>query len=163
MAAKYTFPFHLPKTYYRAIGEVAARWSLFELQVLMAIRDILRMDAKQGRILIQGMATRPRLAILKALANNWVTDGKLKKEIIAIVQESVKFANDRNGLAHGVWGYKSNKLALCLIHMHEPQHRWLPKAERITSQQILAKAQTILMLDKRLWRAIQALKASYTP
>ena len=34
MTRMQVFPFHLPATYYKAIGEIAARCSLFEMHVM---------------------------------------------------------------------------------------------------------------------------------
>src|SRR5688500_2457334 len=99
------YPFDLPATYYRGIGEVIARTARFEHSLMDAIAAIVPIDdPKKKRVMLMSMSIKPKLGILKAMANNWVPAGTLRTDFTSVVKDAGSLVNIRHYVAHGVWG-----------------------------------------------------------
>jgi hypothetical protein len=161
MATLYVQPFDIPKTYYRAIGEVIARRALFDFHVMLAIGQLLKIqNPKQVRVSFMGMAAKAKLGALKALATNWSPTPAIRTELHAIVREALRITDTRNSFAHGRWGHPANSKRLVVIYAEEGKDFYMPKAKRYTSAEITAKAAELRALNKRLWAVIEQLKSS---
>ena len=63
---KLKYPFDLPSTYYRGIGEIIARTARFENSLMEAIAAIVPIDnPKKKRVMLMSMSVKPKLGILK--------------------------------------------------------------------------------------------------
>lgn len=159
MAIKYTFPFDVPKTYYKATGEFITRFNLFDHQLMTAISTLLGVtNKKQRRIAFMGMSIKPKLATLKALATHWSPTPKVRDGFLAIVKDGISLMRWRHRFAHGVWGYSTDRRRLSVIYADEGKDFFLPKATHLTSIEITAKAAEVRALSKRLWNAVKELK-----
>lgn len=164
MATLYTFPFDIPKTYYRGIGEVIARMSLIEHQVMVVIGKLLRLkDPKQVRVSFMGMTIKARLGAMQALASNWAPTPQLKQEICSIARATRRFVEVRNSFAHGQWGYATNKRKLHVGFAKESLDFYLPKSKHYTSSELLAIAKDVRATSKRLYRVTIELDALLQP
>jgi hypothetical protein len=164
MAAVYKFPFDIPKTYCKAIGEVMSKMALVEFQTMLVIGHLLKIkNPKQVRVAFMGMTMKARLGAMNALATHWSPTPGIKTEIVSIVKDARKLVKVRNSFAHGQWGYKANQRKFAVVFSEESKDFYLPKAKTYKSAEIVAKAAEVRALSKRLNLVLEALKASGTP
>jgi hypothetical protein len=159
----YNFPFDIPKTYYRAIGEVIAKMALVELQVMHVIGRLLKIkDPKQVRVAFMGMGMKARIGAMQALASNWSPTQQIRQELCSIAADARKLSGVRNSFAHGQWGYKQNgdRRKLAVAFAEEGKDFYLPKGKPYKSAELIAKAQEVRAVSKRLKRVIEALDAA---
>jgi hypothetical protein len=147
-------------TYYRAIGEVIARWALFEYHLMDAMAKLVPVnDPKKKRVLFMTMGVNPKLGILKSLVDNWLPNGPLKSEMHQIIKGAQVLKDLRHKFAHGVWGHKEGKKQLHLLYVDEAKEVYLPNSTIIPAKEIRNIALAIRILDKRLLTATRGLGA----
>jgi len=160
----YTYPFDIPKTHCKAIGEVISKMALAEFQVMQLIGYLLGIkDPKKLRISFMGMSMKARLGAVKALATYWSPTPSIKSEIHSIVSELRKLAPVRNSFAHGQWGFSTNRRKLSIVFAEESKDFFLPKAKHYKSAHIVAKAIEARAIVKRLKHVCDSLKGAQTP
>ena len=158
-----SFPFNLPGTYYRAIGEVIARAALFEMLVMEAIAEIAKIeDKKMKRVFFMTMQIKPKLGVLKNLSNNWLR-GDLRSEFLSIVKEALPLINFRHMIAHGVWGREQGKKTMRLQYIEESKDVYIPNSAPTKSRAVRQVAIAIHNLNVRLDNATRSLQASHAP
>jgi hypothetical protein len=87
----------------QAIGKVAVNWSLLEFLINRVIADLLSITPKEGRIVVSAMNLRPRLDILRLLAelHDWP---EVELESLKKVTERIDKAREQHNLiVHGLW------------------------------------------------------------
>ena len=160
MAKLYDLPLQLPSRYYAPIGEVIYRWALLEYQMQEIIWRAMGIDNQQGRTLTVGMDARVLTGIFRTLIRRWAANKTETKMISSLARDTSDLYDDRNNLAHGVWGYPSgSKQSDVWLHYMKPsKNRILPRAEKRTPRQIRATANKIKELNQRAERLINRLE-----
>lgn len=155
------FPRDLPNEYYAAIGEIAARWSWLEHQLHVIIRVILRLDKKQGRIVIVGMGVKPMASMIRGLALRWVSDARLKNDLRAFAKATLEFKPNRDDFIHGVYCYPEGKPdTICLYQMRSAEERIMPGMARLPIKTLQNAAYHLCQLQDVAQELTHRLKAS---
>ena len=128
-------PDKLTKAHYTAIGEITYKWALVEFLIHDLAAYFLRLDKKQGRIVLFKSNLREKCTVLKTAANRrYVKNNDISKKMIDISKRTINLSSDRNNIVHGVWGYETNKPKhLMLLLVPSSADRILPKSMRISS------------------------------
>lgn len=164
MAKVFNTAVSIPKTYYRAIGEMIARTALFETQLMDAIAEIIPIrEKKMKRVVLMNMSVKPKFGVLDALVKNWITHAALRKELLFIIKHGRQLVNFRHYLAHGIWAYDKNPRKPYLLFIPESKDVFLPKHMQLTSKEIEGAAKAMLHLTERLNAATRALHALRAP
>jgi hypothetical protein len=133
----------LTPDYYRAIGEISARWNWLEFQLGVLIREGFGLDKKEGRVLTVGMAMKPKCHILRIMALKWVKDAQLRHDLTKLAKDCQNKIDDRHCHVHGVYAYLNDapeKIGLMLIGSGEERYApslkepILPDLQRIAGE-----------------------------
>ena len=149
----------LPTTYYRAIGEIIARFNLLEHLTMVAISMLLRIEnKKQQRIVLMGMTAKGKFGTLKALATHWSPNHRIKAEMHEITKIATNLYRWRNRFAHGWWVDNPRPRPITLLFADEGKDYYMPKGVKLTSQQVRRIASSIRTLTIRLDKVITAIR-----
>jgi hypothetical protein len=152
---------HLPKPYYRAIGEFIFRYSQLEYQLHEIVWMSLDLSHKQGRILTIGTDITVICRQLKVITSKdtWVKKKKRKDEIDYLSKQASDLNEFRNQIAHGSWQSLDGTSKNVCVHIMKPsQHRYLPKADfSKTDKTIRVKCVELKVLNLRAKKLIKQL------
>lgn len=159
--AEYIVVMHLPKPYYRAIGEFLFRYAQLEYQLHEIVWNSFDISYKQGRILTIGTDIKVICGQLKVITSKdtWVKKPARKKEIDAISQSAFDLYEFRNQIAHGSWqSLDGTSKNVCLHIMKKSHFRYMPKADfSITDKTIKDKCAEVRVLNLRAKKLINQL------
>jgi hypothetical protein len=161
MAQDYKAVIDLPHPHYPAIGEFLFRFAQLEYQLHEIVWACLDLDFKQGRILTIGTDGRALRTMAKTItsAQRWVKTPFLKQEINGLVQFLKDNVNNRNAIAHGVWGSLTGEPKGAVLHfMKAPEERLLPRFDSdIDDRKIQTWAGNLRAWNVRAKRLIEKL------
>jgi hypothetical protein len=95
--------FQIPSSVQKKIARAIMAFSLFESTVEMAIWDILKLDADDGRIFTRTMVASRKIGTLKEVIqrrSGGPISGVMNEDFWKLAGET---ATDRNTIAHGTW------------------------------------------------------------
>jgi hypothetical protein len=130
MAQDYKAVMDLPHQHYPAIGEFLFRFAQLEYQLHEIVWACLDLDFKQGRILTIGTDGKALRQMAKTITSTqrWVKTQFLRQEVAGVVNCLKEHVNNRNAIAHGVWGSLTGQSADATLHfMKAPEERMLPR------------------------------------
>ena len=98
-------PIDPPKEYFSAVGEVAIRWSRLEYQMSVLARVGFKLGKDEQRSLIIGMDMKTLTGVLCAVAQGWVKDKALARDLTKLSGDIRDLRDRRGELVHGLYGY----------------------------------------------------------
>ena len=109
-----TPPCDIPDLQLKAIGRIAANWSLLEFMIGYVIADLLGIKRNVGRIVTSELNIKAQLDILKFLAKaqNWLAPER--KALKKIINTILRARDKRNLVIHGLWA-ENNEGVLHLV------------------------------------------------
>jgi len=158
MAQLFGHPESIPKSHYKGVGEIVARWAMLEHHIERLLWKALNLDNKKGRLLTHSLGTRAKIQMLKTITLRWIASPKEQKEVRAIAKAADRLANRRHAIAHGIWGHPLGKpTQIHLFYMREGHQRILPQVERIKASDLARVATAVRALDQRIIAATKGL------
>ena len=145
-------PRNIPSSYYKPIGQLIVRWGFTELYLQSIIWHVWGIkDPKVARLLTWNTNAVDKVKLFGALPPRWIKDQKQQKELKEIHAEAERLRQERNHLAHGVWGYIPGKRKeMLMFYLRDIDRRIKPKAFRPNVMEVRKLASDIDALNARL-------------
>lgn len=155
-------PIDPPEEYFRAVGEVAVRWSRLEYQLGVLARVGFKLGKDEQRTLIIGMDMTVLTNVLRAVAQGWISHTKLARDIAKFADDVAGLRNKRGEFVHGLYGYWLGQPEKWLMFkLKSPKQRGIINSEAISPAQIAAFATKLRNLQIRAQELTTALKAEH--
>ncbi len=153
-------PIDPPPGYFTAVGEVAVRWSRLEYQLGVLARVGFKLGKDEQRTLIIGMDMTVLTSVLRAVAQGWISDKKVARDIKKFADDLGALRGKRGEFVHGLYGYWVGKPEQWLMfNLKSPKQRGNINADAISPADILAFAGKLRDLQIRAQELTRALKA----
>lgn len=152
-------PIDPPAEYFMAVGEVAVRWSRLEYQLGVLVRVGFKLGKDEQRTLIAGMDMSVLTAVLRAVAQGWISDKKVAKQIEEFTDELADLRGKRGEYVHGLYGYWLGKPDKWFMFKLKSRQRGNINADPISPADITKFAQELRRLQLRAQELTRALKA----
>ncbi len=110
-------------------------------------------DPKAERLLIWGLGPDAKVQLFSSLGQRWVADQPDRTELQAIVKEAGDLREKRNFLAHGVWGYRTERRKeLKLFYLGGSKKKIMPSALPIDAKILKTWAADLDALNVRIMK-----------
>lgn len=153
-------PIDPPTEYFAAVGEVAVRWSRLEYQLGVLARVGFKLGKDEQRTLILGMDMTVLTSVLRAVAQGWISDKKIARDIKKFVDDLADLRGRRGEFVHELYGYLVEKPEQWLMFkLKSPKQRGNINTDPISPTTILAFAAKLRSLQLRAQELTKALKA----
>jgi hypothetical protein len=153
-------PIDPPREYFAAVGEVAVRWSRLEYQLGVLARVGFKLGKDEQRTLIIGMDMNVLTSVLRAVAQGWISDKNLAKDLRTFADDIAGLRSKRGDFVHGLYGYWAGKPQQWLMFkLKSPKQRGNINADAISHADIAAFAAKLRELQVRAQELTTALKA----
>jgi hypothetical protein len=152
-------PIDPPPEYFAAVGEVAVRWSRLEYQLGVLVRAGFKLGKDEQRTLIVGMDMTVLTAVLRAVAQGWISDKKVARDIKEFAAELADVRGKRGDYVHGLYGYWQGKPDKWFMFKLKLRQRGNINADPISPADISAFAAKLRGLQMRAQELTRALKA----
>lgn len=153
-------PLDTPRDYFAAIGEVAVRWSRLEYQAGVLARVGFKLGKDEQRSLIFGMDMKVLRSVLRAVAQGWISDRELARDIRGFADKAASLRGKRGDFVHGLYGYWSGKPERWFrFKLKPPEQRGNFNAQPISPTDIAAFAKQLRELQLRAQELTTRLKA----
>lgn len=154
-------PMDIPKEYYAAIGEIAARWSWLDHQLGVIIRVGFGLGKPAGRVLTTGMGVKNKAHILRLLETRLRRNGTLANLIKDLRERTLKNVDNRNDLVHGLFGHmkdEPDKVVRYVLRSPEQRAELAAVPAPITAvPKVAAELRAIQLLAQEVTTALKAL------
>ena len=139
---------------------MAVRWSRLEYQLGVLARVGLKLGKDEQRTLIIGMDMTVLTGVLRAVAQGWMSDKKLAREIKKFADDLGNLRGKRGEFVHGLYGYWVGKPEQWLMFkLKSPKQRGNINTDPISPATILEFAAKLRDLQLRAQDLTRALKA----
>ena len=152
-------PIDPPPGYFAAVGEVAVRWSRLEYQLGVLVRVGFNLGKDEQRTLIVGMDMTVLTAILRAVAQGWIANRKIARDIEKFADELAELRGKRGDYVHGLYGYWLGKPDKWFMFRLKTRQRGNINADPVSPTDILAFGQKLRGLQLRAQQLTRELKA----
>jgi hypothetical protein len=169
----------IPRWLLAGIGQVASEWAVCERELEELIRLLMDVRIEFGRIIVNWMNAKTRVATAQHLIQLHILDGKLKKkdhlEVFTKIAEKIEsLQTKRDILAHGTWDEYQG--VWCTLKMRQsrktPQlepdldklgRAVLPQRDPITRERLKTDAKEIADVTKRVVAFCSTLETALAP
>lgn len=155
---------NIPDEIKTAIGELITQWSYVAFQLGVIIRVSLRLDRDVGFALLSGADLQPLCKTLRTIAKSskWLTDKKLKKDLLKLAEDVQSKKDRRHDFAHGVFGLEADQNGKAILVRYRlgdhTQRRSTLPYEVVTKDLLLTLADEAYDLGRRAQNLTQRLK-----
>ena len=154
-------PIDLPEQYFHAVGEVAIRWSRLEYQLGVLARVGFKLGKDEQRTLITGMDVTVLSSVLRAMAQGWISQKTLARDIEKFADDVAGLRNKRGEFVHGLYGHwLGEPKRWFMFKLKSPKQRGNINAESISPSDIAAFATKLRILQIRAQELTTELKAA---
>ena len=153
-------PIDPPKEYFSAVGEVAIRWSRLEYQMSVLARVGFKLGKDEQRSLIIGMDMTTLTGVLRAVAQGWVKDRALARDLSALANDIGELRNRRGQFVHGLYGHwLGEPTPWQLFKLKSPKQRGNIASEEVSPDIIRSFGAELRKLQVRAQDLTRRLKA----
>lgn len=155
---------NIPVEIKTAIGELITQWSYVAFQLGVIIRVSLSLDRDAGFALLSGADLQPLCKTLRTIAKSskWLSDQKLKDDLLDLANDVQSKKDRRHDFAHGVFGLEPDQNGKAMLVRyrlgdHAQRRKTLPY-EVVTEDLLLTLADEAYDLGRRAQNLTQRLK-----